>query len=253
MDTATVPSRSPRFFTRSTDSYGALLLLILLNYVATATLTGSHWGRVCIVLIQGVTILFSLHISRSRFLWQMLALVYLVVTVLAATIAALAPVSTDFGKRATIVGGVLLIVTPFVISRRIASHTVISTETVLGAISVYLLIGMSFAYIYSATGALSSTPFFHGKPRATINDYLFFSYTTLTTVGYGNLVPAGYLGQTFAMLEALSGQIYLVIVVARLVSLWGQKRPPVGPRRPSSNDAAPAGDRRNGAGTTAAE
>jgi hypothetical protein len=253
MDTATVSTQSPRFFTRSTDSYGVLLLLILLNYVAAATLTGSHWGRVCIVLLQGVTILFSLHISGSRVLWQLLALVYLVISVLAATIAALASVGTDFGKWATILGGVLFIFTPFVISRRIASHTVISTETVLGAISVYLLIGMSFAFIYSATGALSSAPFFHDKPSATINDYLFFSYTTLTTVGYGNLVPAGNLGQTFAMLEALIGQIYLVIVVARLVSLWGQKRPPVGPRRPSTNDVAPIGDRGTDAGTPASE
>jgi hypothetical protein len=253
MDTTTVPSRSPRFFTRSTDSYGVLLLLILLNYVAAATLTGSHWGRVCIILLQGLTILFSLHISGSRLLWQLLALVFLVISVLAATIAALMPVGTDFGKWATIVGGVLLIITPFVISRRIASHTVISTETVLGAISVYLLIGMSFAFIYSATGALSSAPFFIDRASATINDYLFFSYTTLTTVGYGNLVPAGNLGQTFAMLEALIGQIYLVIVVARLVSLWGQKRPPVGPRRPNSNDATPAGDRKNGASTPDAE
>ena len=101
----------------------------------------------------------------------------------------------------------------------------ISTETVLGAICVYLLIGFSFSFIYSGVAYVSSTPFFAGLSEASSNDYLFFSYSTLTTVGYGNLVPAGSVGQTFAMLEALFGQIYLVIVVARLVSLWGQERP----------------------------
>jgi hypothetical protein len=101
----------------------------------------------------------------------------------------------------------------------------VTTETVLGAVCVYLLLGFSFAFIFSGLAAVSSTPFFIGKLQATTNDFLFFSFTTLTTVGYGNLVPAGTVGQTFAMLEALSGQIYLVIVVARLVSLWGQARP----------------------------
>ena len=53
----------------------------------------------------------------------------------------------------------------------------------------------------------------------------YYSFVTLTTVGYGNLVPASNLGQTLAMLEAMLGQVYLVIVVSRLVSLWGRAVP----------------------------
>ena len=52
------------------------------------------------------------------------------------------------------------------------------------------------------------------------SDFLFFSYTTLTTTGYGNLVPAGTVGQSVAVLEMLLGQIFLVTLVAGLVSLW---------------------------------
>jgi hypothetical protein len=127
-------------------------------------------------------------------------------------------------EQTSIAGGLLLIVTPLAIARRISTHRVVTTETLLGALCVYLLLGFSFAFVYSAIGSLGSAPFFTGQSHATPNDYLFFSYTTLTTVGYGNLVPAGTTGQTFAMLEALTGQIYLIIVVARLVSLWGQVR-----------------------------
>ncbi len=104
-------------------------------------------------------------------------------------------------------------------------HERVTTETVLGAVCVYLLLGFSFALLFMAIGYVSSLPFFTGQLHATASQYLFFSYSTLTTVGYGNLVPAGSVGQTFAMLEALVGQIYLVIVVARLVSLWGPSRP----------------------------
>jgi voltage-gated potassium channel Kch len=139
--------------------------------------------------------------------------------------------SADAALQAiSIIAGLLLIATPFIILRRISMDTVVTTETVLGAISVYLLIGFSFAFIYSAVALLiHPTPFFSGVPNTTLNSTLFFSYTTLTTVGYGDLVPAGSLGQTFAMLEALFGQIYLVLIVARLVSLCGQERRPRNP------------------------
>jgi hypothetical protein len=125
-----------------------------------------------------------------------------------------------------------LIGTPFVILRRISTDKAVTTETVLGGVSVYLLLGFSFAFIYSGIAlVIHPTPFFTGVPNTTLNSTLFFSYSTLTTVGYGNLVPAGSLGQSFAMLEALFGQIYLVLIVARLVSLWGQERPPRSPRQ----------------------
>ena len=61
---------------------------------------------------------------------------------------------------------------------------------------------------------------FAGGAHAAPRDYMFFSYTTLTTTGYGNLVPAGDIGQILAVFEMLIGQIFLVTLVARLVSLW---------------------------------
>jgi hypothetical protein len=139
----------------------------------------------------------------------------------------------ELGQTATVVGW-LLLVAPMVILRRISMHRSVTTETVLGAVCVYLLIGFSFSAIYAAIDLCSVVPFFTELPHATINDYLFFSYTTVTSVGYGNLVPAGHLGQTFAMIEALAGQIYLVIVVARLVSLWAR-----GPSPPNERNAPP--------------
>jgi hypothetical protein len=246
MGTTVAPKRPLHFPSRATDTYGMVLLLILLDYLAIATLTENNWGKVCIVFLQGITIWFALGVSRSHRIWQMLAIAYLALSVLTVIIAALAPGAGDLGKRLTILGGLLLLVTPFVISRRIASHTVVSTETVMGAISVYLLIGMSFAYIYLTVDTLIPTPFFAGQETATINNYFFFSYTTLTTVGYGDLVPAGNVGQTFAMLEALIGQIYLVIVVARLVALWGQRRPERAPLRPGLPVEAPTDDQGTG-------
>ncbi len=214
-----------RALSRPADSFGIVLILLVLDYIAVSAITDNAWGRVVIVVLLGATLLFALHTSHARRIWQLLAALYLLVSTLVTVVSILAPGATDFSSQTSLVGGLLLLITPVAISRRIVSHRFVTTETVLGAICVYLLIGFSFSFIYSAIGFVSGAPFFGGQMQATANDYLFFSYTTLTTVGYGNLIPAGSVGQTFAMLEALTGQIYLVIVVARLVSLWGQERP----------------------------
>lgn len=227
-------------FARPADSYGMVLLLIVVDYIAVATVSGSSWGRFLIVVLQGLTLLLALHTSRSSRIWQVLAGFYLVVSTISALLSALVSSVAVVSQIATITGGVLLIITPFAIVRRVITHKVVTTETLLGAVCVYLLYGFAYSYIYWAISYFSGLPFFIGVSQATVNDYLFFSFTTLTTVGYGNLIPASNVGQTFAMLEALFGQIYLVVVVARLVSLWGQERPKVEFRPPNDpNDRRP--------------
>jgi hypothetical protein len=215
----------PRLAYRLTDTYGLVLVLIVTDYIAASALTTSGWGRFVTVFLLGATILLTLRVSRSRRIWQLLAVMYLLVSTVSSLLSEVTPSTDTITQHITILAGILLLVTPIAILRHIASHPVVTTETVLGAVCVYLLIGFSFAFIYSGIALLSPSPFFQGHAPATINNTLFFSYTTLTTVGYGDLIPAKSLGQTFAMLEALFGQIYLVLIVARLVSLWGQERP----------------------------
>ena len=67
-------------------------------------------------------------------------------------------------------------------------------------------------------GNAQSQPFFAQQTHASSADYQYFSFITLTTTGYGDLTAAGNLGRAFAVLEALTGQIYLVTVVALLIS-----------------------------------
>lgn len=236
---------------RATDSYGLVLLLIVVDYVAVSALTVSGWAQVAIVVLLGATLVFALHTSRARRIWKLLAVGYLLASTLVALAGAITPGAVGVSQRISILGGLLLLVTPVAILRQISQHQVVTSETVLGAICVYLLIGFSFAFVYTAIDFVSAVPFFVGQTQATTtaNNYLFFSYTTLTTVGYGNLVPVGSFGQTCAMLEALLGQIYLVIVVARLVSLWGQERPRPTVRPPAS---AAAQDSQHGGGTNGA-
>jgi hypothetical protein len=96
----------------------------------------------------------------------------------------------------------------------------------MGAICIYVLLGMLWAFTFGAIGALASSPFFAQQSTATVADFLYFSFVTLTTTGYGDLTAAHGLGRAVAVLEALLGQLYLVtvvsVVVGRLV-----RRPPL--------------------------
>ncbi len=107
-----------------------------------------------------------------------------------------------------------------ILRRVIIGASRVDFRTILGALSVFTLLGLLFAFLYFAFDRWSGAEFFTGVAQARASDYLFFSYTTLTTTGYGNLVPSGTVGQSFAVLEMLVGQIFLVTLVAGLVSLW---------------------------------
>ena len=71
-----------------------------------------------------------------------------------------------------------------------------------------------------AVDRFAATPFFAIGTHVQNGDYLYFSITTLTTTGFGDLVPAGQPGKMFAAMEMLFGQVFLVTLIAGLVSLW---------------------------------
>jgi Ion channel len=122
---------------------------------------------------------------------------------------------------------------PVIIVRRLVRRRTVDTETVLGAIAAYLMVGMAFAFAYRALGKLQAGPFFGPQGDGSFSQDLFVSFTTLTTTGYGNLVPADNPGQSLAVLEMLIGQLFLVTAVAKVVST---RRPAEGRGRPPGDD-----------------
>ena len=96
----------------------------------------------------------------------------------------------------------------------------VTFHRLLGAVAAYLLLGIIWAYAYELV-ALLRPPAFSGAvnladgPRA----FYYFSFVTLTTVGYGDVLPVHPAARSLAMLEAVTGPLYLAILVARLVSL----------------------------------
>ncbi len=209
------------------EAYGLVLVLILLTFTVTMTLPPEGWGgRVAAMAVAGLTAIVALTSSNVR-----PARVRLTVMVVAASVGATALAQATTSDRllsvAFIATSILLAIAAGTILRRVIGAIGVDFRTILGAISVFTMLGLLFAFLFLAFGHWTHTEFFTGVPHARASDYLFFSYTTLTTTGYGNLVPAGTVGQSFAVFEMLVGQIFLVTLVAGLVSLWrpGSARP----------------------------
>jgi len=96
--------------------------------------------------------------------------------------------------------------------------------SISAALCIYLLIGLGFAFVYDAVvrldpGALTGVSLDAGDERGGISGLIYFSFVTITTLGYGDVTPVTSNARNFAMLEALLGQVVLVVLVARLVGM----------------------------------
>jgi hypothetical protein len=216
------PARQ-RAVTRLGEEYrfGIVLLLLLATFALLASGPKAAWTRPLTVTLQGCTLIAALAAARVGERVQRLGGVFVVVCIAVSFAAAFT--DGDVGRALTaILSGVLVGVAPFVIGHSIVRRHVIDTRTVLAALCIYVLLGLLWAFVFSAIGDLSGDPFFAQHADATSSEYVYFSFITLTTVGYGDLSAAGNVGRSCAVLEALIGQIYLVTVVALLVSNLGR-------------------------------
>ena len=144
---------------------------------------------------------------------------------------ALAPVSgpTERGWAAVCTAVVVLGALLAVVGR-VVRHRDVSLQTIAGGLCAYMLIGFLFTSIYTASDLLGAAPLF-GKAVGP-HTYSYFSFVTLTTTGYGDFVATTDLGRRFAVIEAMSGQIFLATMVARLVAMFRPTRSPGQPDGP---------------------
>jgi hypothetical protein len=134
----------------------------------------------------------------------------------------------------------MLLMTAIVVVRRVLARPTVSIESIYGAFSAYLIAGLMFAACYAAVQDLGGPGFFAGKEPADTQTFQYFSFTTLTTLGYGDFTAAGNGGRSIAVMEALTGQVFLATLVARLVSAY---RGPVQPEDAEGpGDSSPVQD-----------
>jgi uncharacterized membrane protein len=220
------------------DSYGLLLTLLVGLYILIAAEQHRNlWGRFIISLVLGGVLLLAFHTSHVRSRAFRVGIVLVVLADIANFLQA--ATGRQGGDGTTFIMFVLVLLAPVAIIHRIIRHETVGLETILGSICVYVLIAIAFAGIYGAVNDVEPTGFFAQHVVPNNVDFLYFSFVTLTTVGYGDLTAGTSTGRVLVTFEAVIGQIFLVTLVARLVSLYGnkQRQPRDGPElgEPSSN------------------
>ena len=216
--------------------YGLLLLVLISTYLLSS-FSISAAGDLQVVLFLAV-LLLALRTSPFSRQWTMVVGAVALIGSAAAVGASLT--GTDTGEGASeLWKGLVLLLTAVLIVRRVLARSTVTLQSIYGALSAYIVIGLMFAAFYAAIEHLGAGHFFANGERANTQTFQYFSFTTLTTLGYGDFTAAGNGGRALAVMEALTGQVFLATLVARLVAAFRatpEQAPPVSrPRWPPSS------------------
>jgi hypothetical protein len=194
------------------------LLVMLVFVLPSLGLEGSDgrlYGDIAyfLMLISGVAVASRAHrLSRLALLVAALALVVRGAVWLCPTGA--------LGVWPELVTIATVLMFSLIILAQVVRSGPVTAARVQGAIAVYLLLGIGWANAYQVAehvfpGSFAST----AAQSLSANDWLYFSFVTLTTVGFGDVVPVHRVARSLAIGEALTGQLYIAVLLARLVSL----------------------------------
>lgn len=216
----------PLQLTEPRRSFGVVLGAILFATVFQLSAPETDFTRFLTIVIQATVVLLALRAAGSK---------PRVLKIAAFTMAAVCVISgitllgtTDVGASGPrLVALVLLLLTPASVIagvvRELHEDRRVTLQTIYCGLCLYLLLGLAFSFVFAAIDDLAG-PFFGAGLPAEADDFLYFSLATLTTTGYGDFSAATELGRAMAVTEALIGQIYLVTVLAVIVSNLGQRR-----------------------------
>jgi Ion channel len=219
---------------RGGGRYGLLLLVLVGTYLLSA-FNGRHLTTETQIGLFALLLLLAMRSSPLPGRWPLVIGTITVAGSAAAFGAALSGTSAGAGA-AELWKALVLLATATMVVRRVLAKPTVTIQSIYGALSAYLIIGLMFAACYAAIQHLSSTNFFANNEPVNAQTLQYFSFTTLTTLGYGDFTAAENGGRSIAVMEALTGQVFLATLVARLVSAYRA------PERPLPEDVNGPGD-----------
>ena len=201
--------------------YGALLIVLITGYLLSAFIN-ARWVEAVQVALFTVAMLLAL---RSAEISRRAVRAVLAAAIIGLPVMFFLSFSTATGNAgsgvANIWTGLVLLAAAALIVYRVLAFGEVTLQSIYGAFSAYLVLGLMFAAVFAAIYHFSGDKFFvTGEQVNGTQTFQYFSFTTLTTLGYGDYTAAYSSGQAVAVLEALTGQVFLATLVARLVSAF---------------------------------
>ncbi len=225
------------------DRYVLVFVLVMMTILLNAFLTQNAVGMVLFAMSLTLTLVVTLVTSNSERRTVVVTGVVVAGLFGAAVVAQALGIGTGGRVAFKLATVATCFLVPVIIGRRVVQHPRVTLNTVAGAADIYLMFGLLFAVVYSligdvvliwypslvanaGPGTTAAQAFFLGGRTPIASDFIYYSFVTLTTVGYGDLTASTGIGRMLSVTEALVGQLYLVTVVAILVSNLGRDRTP---------------------------
>ena len=221
---------------RMLDRFGWVLLLSTVSVVGLAlvdisgpegsvTRLARELGSLVAAVTVGASLLIAMRASGVNPRRQRALDIIVGITIVGYAITVLADITVAAGadQRNGVSGAIALlsVVAPVIVVLRLVQHRNVTMATMYGAIAAYLLIAVAYFFIFLTVYGWQGK--FFTSPDEPSSSYMYFSLTTITTVGYGDLTAQTHLGRLLANSEAVVGQVYLVTFVAMIVGLRAQE------------------------------
>ena len=222
--------------------YGAVFLCAVAALVFLVIAPEADWSRAVALALEGLALLVAVatsrehrHVRRARAAAVGTAGALLVLGVAAGVIPAATATAlsglTGIAVSLALVGGLIGLV----------RQRGVTLQAVAGALAIYLQVGLVFAWAIGFVAHVDAAPYFAQGGDGSQSDRVYFSFTVLTTTGFGDLTAAEPVGRALAVVEMLSGQLYLVTVIGVLVGgLVGRRRAVTAGSSDPGDAAAPA-------------
>ena len=212
--------------------FGSLLGLVVVACVISA-FASSPWVRVLQTVLFLVAVLIAVRTSRaSRPVRRLANVIVLGGSVVALALTRTAPKGPAAGAGFAWIA-LMLLLAVILILERVLSGSEVTLQSIFGAISAYMVLGLMFAAAYAAISEFGHGRFFANGQSGNIATFQYFSFTTITTVGYGDFTAGTAAGRAVAMLEAVLGQVFLITLVGKLVAAYRAPRVPEGRTQPA--------------------
>jgi len=198
--------------------YGVVFLLVLIVVVVLIVAPAGDWTYAAVFALEGAALVVVVATSRSRrdvrrarsALTGAAAAALVLVVALGLVPAAILQTA----------GGLITVLIPLTLAGgllRLVKARGVTLQVVAGSLAIYLLLGLTFAWLIGVATHIGSTPYFASGTDGTQSTHVYFSFTVLTTTGFGDLTAGNPPGRALAVLEMLVGQLYLVTVIGVLV------------------------------------
>jgi hypothetical protein len=221
------PSAAGRPATYRYAAVGALTSVLVVFLIAAPN---ADWSRAIALAIETLALIVAVATSRARAdirRWRALAVALVAGAIVVGTAAGWIPAVVSFAA-----GGLLALAIPAALVGgllRLIRSEGVTLQAVAGAIAVYLLLGVVFAWVVAFAARVDSRPFFASGESLGDRPSVYYSFTVLTTTGFGDYTAGSAVARTLAVAEMLTGQLYLVTVIGLLVGNFSRTQANTGP------------------------